>query len=253
MVSSPHSLSDLVTLWIDAAMLELGSDLALHFLEFADMGVEVATLALKIGDVQAAPTQQLAQLLHAGAIDLVKIEQLLDLRQRETEPLAAQDPDQPRAVVRAVEPRQALAARLDQALVLVEADGARRDSELARQFGDAIDALRVARCCGLGRSGDGHIDFIVNVYVNVNPGLRKRKRTVMAIYQLGDKKPVIPASCYVAEEATLIGDVILGERVSILFGAVLRGDNEPITIGDDSNVQDNCVLHTDPGAPLKIG
>ncbi len=75
----------------------------------------------------------------------------------------------------------------------------------------------------------------------------------MAIYQLGDKKPVIPDSCYVSEEATLIGDVILGERVSILFGAVLRADNEPITIGDDSNVQDNSVLHTDPGAPLNIG
>ena len=75
----------------------------------------------------------------------------------------------------------------------------------------------------------------------------------MAIYQLGDKKPVIPASCYVSEEATIIGSVILGERVSILFGAVLRADNEPITIGDDSNVQDNSVLHTDPGAPLNIG
>ena len=75
----------------------------------------------------------------------------------------------------------------------------------------------------------------------------------MAIYQLGDKKPVIPASCYVSEEATIIGSVILGERVSILFGAVLRADNEPITIGDDSNVQDNSVLHTDPGCPLTIG
>ena len=75
----------------------------------------------------------------------------------------------------------------------------------------------------------------------------------MAIYQLGDKKPVIPASCYIAESATIIGDVTLGERVSVLSGAVLRGDNEPITIGDDSNVQDNAVLHTDPGAPLTIG
>jgi len=75
----------------------------------------------------------------------------------------------------------------------------------------------------------------------------------MAIYQLGDKKPVIPASCFVAENATIIGEVTLGERVTVLFGAVLRGDNEPITIGDDSNVQDNCVLHTDPGAPLIIG
>ncbi len=75
----------------------------------------------------------------------------------------------------------------------------------------------------------------------------------MAIYQLGDKKPVIPASCFVAESATIIGDVTLGERVSVLFGAVLRGDNDPVTIGDDSNVQDNCVLHSDPGAPLTIG
>jgi len=75
----------------------------------------------------------------------------------------------------------------------------------------------------------------------------------MAIYQLGDKKPVIPSSCYIAENATIIGDVRLGERVSILFGAVLRGDNEPITIGDDSNVQDNSVLHTDPGCPINLG
>jgi carbonic anhydrase/acetyltransferase-like protein (isoleucine patch superfamily) len=64
----------------------------------------------------------------------------------------------------------------------------------------------------------------------------------MAIYQIGDKKPVIPDSCYIAEEAVIIGDVRLGEGVSIWPGAVLRGDNEPIS-----------VLHTDPGAPLVIG
>jgi carbonic anhydrase/acetyltransferase-like protein (isoleucine patch superfamily) len=75
----------------------------------------------------------------------------------------------------------------------------------------------------------------------------------MAIYQLGDKKPVIPASCYVAPEAVIIGEVTLGENVSIMSGAVLRGDNEPIVIGDGSNVQENCVLHTDPGSPLTIG
>ena len=75
----------------------------------------------------------------------------------------------------------------------------------------------------------------------------------MAIYQLGDQKPIIPASCYVAEEATIIGSVTLDERVSIMPGAVLRGDNEPIVIGDDSNIQELCVLHTDPGAPLTIG
>jgi carbonic anhydrase/acetyltransferase-like protein (isoleucine patch superfamily) len=75
----------------------------------------------------------------------------------------------------------------------------------------------------------------------------------MPIYQLGDKKPVIPDSCYIADTAVIIGDVRLGERVSIMFGAVLRGDNEPITIGDDSNVQENSVLHTDPGCPINIG
>src|ERR1700742_2385112 len=75
----------------------------------------------------------------------------------------------------------------------------------------------------------------------------------MPIYQLGDKKPVIPDSCYVADTAVIIGDVRLGERVSIMFGAVLRGDNEPIIIGDDSNVQENSVLHTDPGCPITVG
>jgi len=75
----------------------------------------------------------------------------------------------------------------------------------------------------------------------------------MPIYQLGDRVPVIPASCYIAPEATVIGSVILGERVTIMFGAVVRGDEEPIVIGDDSNVQDNAVLHTDPGCPITIG
>ena len=75
----------------------------------------------------------------------------------------------------------------------------------------------------------------------------------MAIYQLGDLVPVIPASCYIAAEATIIGSVTLGERVTIMSGAVLRGDNEPIVIGDDTNIQENCVLHTDPGLPLTLG
>jgi carbonic anhydrase/acetyltransferase-like protein (isoleucine patch superfamily) len=75
----------------------------------------------------------------------------------------------------------------------------------------------------------------------------------MPIYQLNDRVPVIPASCYIAEGVTIIGSVILGERVSIWSGAVLRGDNEPIVIGDDSNIQELSVLHTDPGAPLTIG
>ena len=75
----------------------------------------------------------------------------------------------------------------------------------------------------------------------------------MPIYQLGEDKPAIPSSAFVAAEATIIGKVILGENVSIWPGAVLRGDNEPITIGHGSNVQDNAVLHADPGFPLNIG
>jgi carbonic anhydrase/acetyltransferase-like protein (isoleucine patch superfamily) len=75
----------------------------------------------------------------------------------------------------------------------------------------------------------------------------------MSIYQLGDLVPVIPASCYIAPEATIIGQVTLGERVSVMSGAVIRGDNEPVVIGDDSNIQEGCVLHTDPGLPLTLG
>ncbi|MGZ8533632.1 MAG: gamma carbonic anhydrase family protein [Candidatus Binatia bacterium] len=75
----------------------------------------------------------------------------------------------------------------------------------------------------------------------------------MSIYQLGDDRPIIPASAYVAPEATLIGKVILGENASVWPGVVMRGDNDSITIGNGSNVQDNAVLHTDPGFPVLIG
>ena len=75
----------------------------------------------------------------------------------------------------------------------------------------------------------------------------------MSIYQLGDDKPIIPASAYVAPEATLIGKVILGENASVWPGVVIRGDNDSITIGSGSNVQDGSVLHTDPGFPLTVG
>ena len=76
---------------------------------------------------------------------------------------------------------------------------------------------------------------------------------MMAIYQLGDRVPQIDPSAYVFETATVIGTVILGARVSIWPYATLRGDNEPIEIGDDSNVQESSVLHADPGFPLTIG
>jgi len=58
---------------------------------------------------------------------------------------------------------------------------------------------------------------------------------------------------FVAPGATLVGRVVLGDRVTIWFGAIARGDNEPIVIGDGSNVQEGVVLHADPGFPLRIG
>jgi len=80
-----------------------------------------------------------------------------------------------------------------------------------------------------------------------------QRGSTMAIYQLGDVAPRVPESAWVADSADVIGNVILGEGTSIWFGAVLRGDNEPLTIGRGSNVQDGSVLHSDPGFPLQIG
>ena len=68
------------------------------------------------------------------------------------------------------------------------------------------------------------------------------------------KQPQLPDGFfYVADSAQVIGNVILEEGAGIWFGAVLRGDNEPITVGAGSNIQENCVLHTDMGYPLVIG
>jgi carbonic anhydrase/acetyltransferase-like protein (isoleucine patch superfamily) len=72
------------------------------------------------------------------------------------------------------------------------------------------------------------------------------------IYTLSDISPEINQRCYVAPSAAVIGDVLLEEDTSIWFGAVVRGDVERITIGRGSNVQDNSVLHCDPGAPLTL-
>jgi len=72
------------------------------------------------------------------------------------------------------------------------------------------------------------------------------------IYALNDISPEICGHCYIAPSAAVIGDVLLGEDTSVWFGAVVRGDVERITIGQGSNVQDNAVLHCDPGAPLLL-
>jgi carbonic anhydrase/acetyltransferase-like protein (isoleucine patch superfamily) len=75
----------------------------------------------------------------------------------------------------------------------------------------------------------------------------------VAIYQLGDHMPRIAASAWVADSANVIGQVVLEDEVSIWYGAVLRGDNDLITIGRRSNVQDGSVLHTDQGIRLTVG
>jgi len=75
----------------------------------------------------------------------------------------------------------------------------------------------------------------------------------MAIYQLDDLTPAIHESAWVADNAQVIGHVTLAEDSSVWFGVVIRGDNETITVGKGSNIQDNSVLHTDPGVPLTIG
>ncbi len=77
----------------------------------------------------------------------------------------------------------------------------------------------------------------------------------MPLYALDGVKPQLPADgrCWIAPNAQVIGRVRLAEDASVWFGVVLRGDNEEIFIGPGSNVQDNSVLHTDPGFPLLIG
>lgn len=75
----------------------------------------------------------------------------------------------------------------------------------------------------------------------------------MAIYQLEEWVPEIAATAWVAETASVIGRVRLGEGASVWYGAVLRGDNDWITLGRHTNVQDGSVLHCDPGKPLTLG
>lgn len=75
----------------------------------------------------------------------------------------------------------------------------------------------------------------------------------MALYQFDDDAPRIHASAWVADSAEVIGRVELQADASVWYGAVLRGDNEWITIGERSNIQDGCVMHTDVGTPLMVG
>jgi carbonic anhydrase/acetyltransferase-like protein (isoleucine patch superfamily) len=75
----------------------------------------------------------------------------------------------------------------------------------------------------------------------------------MAIFKIGTHTPDVDASAYVTDSASVIGQVHLAAHTSIWFGAALRGDNELISIGEGSNVQECAVLHTDMGYPLVVG
>lgn len=75
----------------------------------------------------------------------------------------------------------------------------------------------------------------------------------MAIYELGDLVPDVADTAWVADSAQVIGSVTLEERVSVWFGAVLRGDTAHLTIGANSNVQDGAVVHADAGYPAQVG
>lgn len=75
----------------------------------------------------------------------------------------------------------------------------------------------------------------------------------MPIYSLDGVRPDIADNAYVAPSAQIIGNVKMADHSSVWFGAVIRGDNDLIEIGARTNIQDNSVLHTDPGIPLVIG
>ena len=73
------------------------------------------------------------------------------------------------------------------------------------------------------------------------------------MYQLDSQKVTADGEHFIAPSATVLGNVHLKNNASVWFGAVLRGDNDLITVGENSNIQDLSVLHTDPGCPLTIG
>jgi carbonic anhydrase/acetyltransferase-like protein (isoleucine patch superfamily) len=73
------------------------------------------------------------------------------------------------------------------------------------------------------------------------------------LYRIDDLSPALDEGAWAAPSADLIGDVRLGARSSIWFGAVIRADNTPIIVGEESNIQDGAVGHSDPDVPLKIG
>lgn len=74
----------------------------------------------------------------------------------------------------------------------------------------------------------------------------------MALYALGERRPELRGDCWVADNAAVIGSVVIEDGASVWFNTVIRGDNDLITLGQGSNVQDGAVLHADPGFPLTL-
>jgi carbonic anhydrase/acetyltransferase-like protein (isoleucine patch superfamily) len=83
--------------------------------------------------------------------------------------------------------------------------------------------------------------------------IQKLSEEQTVLYQLDDKQVQLPEDYFIADSATVIGNVSLGKDVSVWFNAVIRGDSELIVIGEDCNIQDGAVLHTDPGYPMFLG
>ncbi len=75
----------------------------------------------------------------------------------------------------------------------------------------------------------------------------------MPVYALGEARPSIAPSAYVAPSAMIIGHVAIGARSSVWFNSVIRADDDTVEIGEETNVQDLCMVHVDPGSPAKIG
>lgn len=86
------------------------------------------------------------------------------------------------------------------------------------------------------------------LYVHVSILWRK-----ILIYSLGERSVEVVGDFWVADNATVVGSVVLNNNASVWFNAVIRGDNDVVTIGENTNIQDAAVLHTDPGIPLNIG
>ncbi len=73
------------------------------------------------------------------------------------------------------------------------------------------------------------------------------------IHKYLDKEPSIKGACFIAQSADLIGEVIAGKETSFWYNCTVRADNAPVTLGDRTNVQDNAVLHVNPGEPVTVG